>query len=554
MRQPRSIRFYLSVVFFAFFALVFILGSLGLWRLHDVDLASSDIRGRWLQTTRILGDLNNVTSDFRAAEGRMLLSQTAAEVAASIREIAELDRELERAQNGFAAMRHDNEEAAVFTRFVKTWSAYRATVTRSVDLTGSGDRAEAITLYRSVSRNAFAAATNALDQLTAWNVSQAGKASEEAERAYVDAVWLTCLTMLVAAIMGVIGIVFVKRLMADPLLELTDAMRRLSQQHTDIDISGTNRPDEIGDMARAVVVFRNNAVDLIESRNQLSAHALLLKENLEHEKYLTDLQRNFVTMASHEFRTPLGVIDGHAQRLIKISDRIQPVDIVERARKIRAAVLRMTNLIDDMLVVGRITNDDLQESGHFKPFDLTELVREVCELHREMSFDADIRIDGDGRALILRGSREFLFHVFSNFLSNSIKYSPQAAHVNIQVREAGSDAVVTFEDRGIGIPLADLPHLFSRHFRGSNVSGIVGTGTGLFVARKIVELHKGSVQVESTEGQGSRFTVRLPRSGGEVAQLDASALAFEPRPVADPGAAAAPKAGAPAPGTNAGGG
>uniref|UniRef100_UPI0019536CA0 hypothetical protein n=1 Tax=Klebsiella pneumoniae TaxID=573 RepID=UPI0019536CA0 len=86
------------------------------------------------------------------------------------------------------------------------------------------------------------------------------------------------------------------------------AMRRLSQQNTDIDISGTKRPDEIGDMARAVVVFRNNAVDLIESRNQLSAHALLLKENLEHEKYLTDLQRNFVTMASHEFRTPLGVI------------------------------------------------------------------------------------------------------------------------------------------------------------------------------------------------------------------------------------------------------
>ncbi|WP_204335969.1 histidine kinase dimerization/phospho-acceptor domain-containing protein, partial [Klebsiella pneumoniae] len=69
------------------------------------------------------------------------------------------------------------------------------------------------------------------------------------------------------------------------------------------------------------------------------------------------------------FRTPLGVIDGHAQRLIRISEKIRPADIVERARKIRAAVLRMTNLIDDMLVVGRITNDDLQESSHFKPFD-----------------------------------------------------------------------------------------------------------------------------------------------------------------------------------------
>ncbi|WP_163494889.1 sensor histidine kinase, partial [Escherichia coli] len=81
-----------------------------------------------------------------------------------------------------------------------------------------------------------------------------------------------------------------------------------------------------------------------------------------------------------------------------------------------------------------------------------ELVREVCELHREMAFDADIRIDGDGRPLVLRGSREFLFHVFSNFLSNATKYSPQGARVRVVVREAGPDAVVTFEDQGIGIP------------------------------------------------------------------------------------------------------
>ena len=102
-------------------------------------------------------------------------------------------------------------------------------------------------------------------------------------------------------------------------------------------------------MLDAAAVFRGNAIELMRSQHRLARQAALLEEQLAHEQRLTLLQRNFVTMASHEFRTPLTIIDGHARRLDKIKDNVKPAEIGERAGKIRSAVLRMTHLIDNLL-------------------------------------------------------------------------------------------------------------------------------------------------------------------------------------------------------------
>jgi len=108
------------------------------------------------------------------------------------------------------------------------------------------------------------------------------------------------------------------------------------------------------------------------------------------------------------------------------------------------------------------------------------------------------------------GDSKLLSQVFGNLLSNAIKYSPSGAPVEISLEQAKQEAVVTIEDSGIGIPATDVGRLFSRYERGSNVSGIVGTGLGLYIAKVIVDLHRGLIEVESKEGKGSRFTVRLP--------------------------------------------
>jgi len=121
-----------------------------------------------------------------------------------------------------------------------------------------------------------------------------------------------------------------------------------------------------------------------------------------------------------------------------------------------------------------------------------------------------------------------LFQVFSNLLSNAIKYSPGGGLIEISAAKEQASVVLTVEDHGLGIPKQDFDRLFERYFRGSNVSGIIGTGVGLYLVKMVVELHGGRIVVESSEGSGSTFTVRLPikpalRADTSAAQASAAA-------------------------------
>jgi two-component system OmpR family sensor kinase len=113
---------------------------------------------------------------------------------------------------------------------------------------------------------------------------------------------------------------------------------------------------------------------------------------------------------------------------------------------------------------------------------------------------------------LMAGDAKLLFQVFSNILSNAIKYSPNGARIEVAMAETADEITVVISDHGIGIPADDLDRVFERYHRGGNVSGIVGTGVGLYLVKMVVDLHRGTVEVQSREGEGSRFTVRLPRA------------------------------------------
>jgi two-component system OmpR family sensor kinase len=521
MRQPRSIRFHLSVVFIFFFLLIFFLGMLSIARLRDFNNVSADIADVWLPNTRVLGDLNNYTSDFRAAEGAHLLSP--GERGAIEREMVDLDRAISQAQAGYERIRHDADERAFYTVFRERWNEYRAVVNQMLELARSGRTTEAVSAYRTTSRNAYNAASDALGQLTKHAVDNAQKAAARVAVAYGEARWLIAMAMICAGILVVAALVYASRSISRPLLHLAGYMHRLAANDTDIEIRGTDRNDEIGEMARAAVVFRNNAIELMVTQRALARQASMLEEKLAAERHLTQLQRNFVSMASHEFRTPLTIIDGHAQRLNKLSDRIGTDEIVTRAGKMRAAVLRMTHLIDNLLTSTRLLESGAGLYFHPQDLDLRDLVHDVCQLHRESAPGSTIVENLGVSPLRMIGDSKLLSQVFDNLLSNAIKYSPRGGGVRITARAEAGGLAVTVEDRGIGIPAADVSRLFERYFRGSNVSGIVGTGVGLNLVKMVIDLHGGSVAVESQEGKGSRFTVRLP---------------FKPPTAAEPAAAA----------------
>jgi two-component system, OmpR family, sensor kinase len=510
LRQPHSIRFHLTAVFLVFFLLIVVLGLFSIWRLSNFNRLSADVAELWLPETRVLGDLNNFTSDFRAIEGGNLLSSDAAESAASERRMTELDRLIAEAERGFEKIRHDAGENELYGRFKRHWTEYRQIVDQMLALSRSDRKAEALAMYGTTSRAPYDAASDALDQLTDLAVGNAQRASDLLGVAYRQAFWLILLGIVIAAVMVVAALIHISRSISSPLLHLADRMRQLAANDTDTDIPETDRRDEIGEMAQATVVFRNNAIELMRSQRMLARQAALLEEQLAQEQRLALLQRNFVSMASHEFRTPLTIIDGHARRLIKMKDSMMAAEIDERAGKIRAAVLRLTHLIENLLNSARVIDGGTE--FYFQPaeMDIAAVLREVCQLHREMVPAAQVTERFAKVPMPMVGDAKLLFQVFSNLLSNAIKYSPGGGAIEVGAGLVGDAIVVTVADCGIGIPAGDLDRVFERYHRGSNVSGIVGTGVGLYLVKIAVELHGGSIEVHSREGEGSRFEIRLP--------------------------------------------
>jgi signal transduction histidine kinase len=523
MWQPRSIRLHLAAVFLLFFALVAGLGAFSMWRLANFNSLSADVAEVWLPTTRALGDLNNYTSDFRAFEGGALLASDPNEIAATEKQMTGLDRAIAGAERNFERIRHDAAEAELYDRFKARWNSYRTIVNQMLMLSRGDRRDEALQIYGNSSRAAYNAASDTLGQLTDQAVARAQIASDRLALDYRHAYWLILLAIVIAALLVVAALVHISRSISAPLLALADRMRRLAGNDTGIDVPATERQDEIGAMAKATVVFRNNAIELMRSQDTLARQAALLEEQLAHEQRLALLQRNFVSMASHEFRTPMTVIDGHARRLDKVKDTVAPAEIGERAGKIRSAVLRMTQLIENLLNSSRLIDGGAGLTLNAEAMDIRALLQEVCQLHREMVPGLQLSQHLGANPTPMVGDAKLLFQAFSNLISNAVKYSPAGGAIAATMESSPDQVVVTVSDHGIGIPENDLAHLFERYHRGSNVSGIVGTGVGLYLVKTAVDLHHGKVEVQSTEGEGSRFAVHLPRAALTVDKAAAMA-------------------------------
>jgi signal transduction histidine kinase len=498
----------LSLVFLLLFCLVIVLGLESLGSLSRVNDASAQIRDRWLPSTRALGDLNNLTTDYPAAESALLRADGGGARSAISRQIADLDRGIAAAQVAYRQIRHDAAEDDLFARFASAWNGYRRLV--ASDLSQPYDAAaSAARIREKASRQAYDAASEILATLTDGNVRGAREASEQSDLAYRQARAGIVLTIALAGFLLAGAMIHITRSISAPLVVLAERMLRLAASETDIDVQGIGRRDEIGEMARAVEVFRNNAIDLARNRQVLAQQAEVLQEKLAAEQRVTQLQRNFVSMASHEFRTPLAIIDGHAQRLISMRDRLNADDLAERARKVRNAVRRMTELIDNLIGSARLIDGRIDLNFQPRPLDLASLLREVCLLQRELTPEAQIE-EPAGPPLLVHGDAGLLRQAFANLLSNAVKYSPRGGLIRVSARADIGKVAVQIEDHGIGIPEADRRRIFEHYYRGSNTAGIVGSGVGLYLVSSIVKLHGGDIVVETRDGAGSRFTVCLP--------------------------------------------
>jgi two-component system OmpR family sensor kinase len=246
------------------------------------------------------------------------------------------------------SVRPSQSHIELYKKFAKEWTAYQGIAATVLELARTGRKSEGVVVYMTTSRRAFGLASDTLVQLTDQTVEKARAASERAATTYEHARRLIVIAMVLASALLISGIIYITRSILTPTLDLARRMHALAEQDMEIVIPGSDRDDETDQMARSVAGFRDNALALMQSQRRLLEQAATLDEALENEQRLTVKQRNFVSMTSLEFRTPLTIIDGQAQRLIKMCDRLDPQGIAERAGRIRSAVLRMTSIMDSL--------------------------------------------------------------------------------------------------------------------------------------------------------------------------------------------------------------
>jgi PAS domain S-box-containing protein len=268
----------------------------------------------------------------------------------------------------------------------------------------------------------------------------------------------------------------------------------------------------VSDRGKLVRDDAGNPVELvgyladITERKQLEQE---LRVALEKEKELNELKSRFVAMTSHEFRTPLSTILSSSELLEHYRYKWSEEKQLTHLHRIQAAVQRMNEMLNDVLVIGKAEAGKIE----YKPtaFDLVAYCSHIVkEAELNQNNHCLISFTSQHPSISCCMDEKLLGYILSNLLSNAIKYSPESSTVNLNLAYEDEQAVFTIQDRGIGIPQEDLPHLFESFHRARNVGNILGTGLGLAIVKKCVNIHKGRISVVTRLGVGTTFTVTLP--------------------------------------------
>ena len=232
------------------------------------------------------------------------------------------------------------------------------------------------------------------------------------------------------------------------------------------------------------------------------------------QQELNDLRSRFVSMTSHEFRTPLATILSSQDLLRHYHERLPAHERLELLGVIESGVHRMIRMLDRVLLLGKADAQMLE----FRPalLDLELLCQALVHETGSLPENSGCKVVLSCQAGLApqHCDEKLLRHILSNLLSNAVKYSPQGGEVGLRVSVDEDAVLLQVSDQGIGIPQGEIDHLFESFHRASNVGDIHGTGLGLAIVKSAVDLHGGTITVTSTLGQGTRFVVRLPGGAG----------------------------------------
>ena len=259
---------------------------------------------------------------------------------------------------------------------------------------------------------------------------------------------------------------------------------------------------------QGTIVTTTDITRYITQQQELEEKSEILSESLDKEKEASAIQKQFINMVSHEFRTPLSIIDGNAQILFRRAQTLDKETIQQRSKAIRSAVSRLVGMMEGVLSSNMLRTGKLQLIR--EPVDLNLLIQELCEEHTDLSPTHTIHIDVDRLPKTVLLDKKLITLVISNLLSNAVKFTRENPEIIVRGWTENGQVILEFQDNGIGIPPNELEKIFDRYYRTTIASGTPGTGIGLSLAKDLTELHGGKIAVDSKMGQGTKFVISLP--------------------------------------------
>lgn len=286
--------------------------------------------------------------------------------------------------------------------------------------------------------------------------------------------------------------------------EIEDAVLMQKEQLADINL----KIEELNDDLEQKVELRTR--QLQDTLIQLQSSKEELTKALSKEKELSDLKSRFVSMASHEFRTPLSTILSSASLVAKYTETAQQENRDKHIHRIKSSVNNLTDLLNEFLSLGKI--EDGKITAHYSQFNIKEILGIICaEMQSLVKHGQHINYTHSGEENI-NLDPSLLRNIILNLLSNSIKFSPENGIIELSSVNQINEITITVKDFGMGISKLDQEHLFERFFRGTNAANIQGTGLGLHIVCKYIELMDGQISYSSELEKGTEFIIKFTQT------------------------------------------
>lgn len=284
------------------------------------------------------------------------------------------------------------------------------------------------------------------------------------------------------------------------LSEIKKSQEDLKQLNARLELKVRQRTEELEDAVNS----------LLKVNKKLEKSETDLKGLLDKERELGELKSRFVSMASHEFRTPLSTIMSSASLIGKYVDEAQNDKRLKHVGRIKSAVSNLTGILNDFLSLSKIEEGKIEITPEI--FDLKELCDQIILelkglLKTNQKIEKKLLLDD----CTIKTDKRILKNILFNLLSNAIKYSPESSTIVCQFLEENEHYTIRIIDEGIGIPDYDQKHLFQRFFRATNVENIQGTGLGLSIVKRYADLLDLQISFESVENEGTTFTLNIKK-------------------------------------------